>query len=46
MLELEESFLATDNVKGQRAFAVFTLGYPAEACEQQDRFDELRIHGL
>ena len=32
--------------KGQRAFAVFTLGYPAESREQQNRFDETRIHGL
>jgi len=29
---------------GQRAFAVFPLGYPAESRTQQDRFDESRIH--
>ncbi len=27
-----------------RAFAIFPLGYPAEEKEQQDRFDESRIH--
>ena len=27
-----------------RAFAIFPLGYPAEEREQQDRFDESRIH--
>lgn len=27
-----------------RAFAVFPLGYPDEAREQQNRFDEKRIH--
>lgn len=31
---------------GQRAFAVFPLGYPAEERTQQDRFDESRIHFL
>lgn len=30
--------------EGQRAFAVFPVGYPAEAREQQDRFDPGRIH--
>ena len=29
---------------GQRAFAVFPLGYPAESRTHQDRFDESRIH--
>ena len=29
-----------------RAFAVFPLGYPAEEKEQQDRFDESRIHWM
>ena len=28
----------------QRAFAIFPLGYPAEAGRDQDRFDESRIH--
>lgn len=32
--------------EGQRAFAVFPLGHPAEAKRQQDRFDESRIHRL
>lgn len=27
-----------------RAFAIFPYGYPAEEREQQDRFDESRIH--
>ena len=27
-----------------RAFAIFPYGYPAEVKEQQDRFDESRIH--
>ena len=31
---------------GLRAFAVFPYGYPAEEREQQDRFDENRIHWL
>ena len=26
------------------AFSIFALGYPAEEREQQDRFDESRIH--
>lgn len=30
--------------EGQRAFAIFPLGYPAESRKQQDRFDESRIH--
>ena len=29
---------------GQRAFAIFPLGYPAEEKQQQDRFDASRIH--
>ena len=32
---------ATENL---RAFAIFPYGYPAEEREQQDRFDESRIH--
>ena len=31
---------------GQRAFAIFPLGYPAEVRTQQDRFDPERIHYL
>ena len=27
-----------------RAFALFPFGYPAEEREQQNRFDEKRIH--
>jgi hypothetical protein len=30
--------------EGLRAFAIFPYGYPAEEREQQDRFDESRIH--
>ena len=29
---------------GLRAFAIFPLGYPAEERQQQNRFDETRIH--
>jgi len=29
---------------GLRAFAIFPLGYPAEERQQQNRFDESRIH--
>ena len=30
--------------EGLRAFAIFPLGYPAEERQQQDRFEESRIH--
>ena len=30
--------------EGLHAFAIFPLGYPAEERQQQDRFDESRIH--
>ena len=30
--------------EGLRAFAVFPLGYPAESRQQQDRYDESRVH--
>lgn len=30
----------------RRAFAVFPFGYPAQEKEQQNRFDEARIHWL
>ena len=30
--------------EGLRAFSIFPLGYPAEEREQQDRYDENRIH--
>ena len=30
--------------EGLHAFAIFPLGYPAEERQQQDRFDENRIH--
>ena len=30
----------------QRAFAVFPFGYPAQEKEQQNRFDDTRIHWL
>ena len=32
--------------KGQRAFAIFPIGYPTETKQQQDRFDAVRIHYL
>ena len=31
---------------GQRAFAIFPLGYPAEKRKQQDRWDPARIHWI
>lgn len=30
----------------QRAFAIFSLGYPAEERKQQDRYEESRVHYL
>ena len=45
---LEERMKAVEKVlelpEGLRAFAIFPYGYPAEEREQQDRFDESRIH--
>lgn len=45
---IEERMKAVEEIvgipEGQRAFAVFPLGYPAEKREQQDRFDPARIH--
>ena len=45
---VEERMRAVEEVlglpEGQRAFAVFPLGYPAESRQQQDRYDESRIH--
>ena len=45
---VEERMRAVEDIvgipEGLRAFAVFPLGYPAEEREQQDRFDESRIH--
>ena len=47
---LEERMEAVEKIVGiphdQRAFAVFPLGYPAEAKDQQNRFDESRIHWI
>ena len=44
----EERMQAVENIlalpEGVRAFAVFPLGYPAEARERPDRFDPGRIH--
>ena len=44
----EERMLAVEQLvgipEGLRAFAIFPLGYPAEERQQQDRFDESRIH--
>ena len=34
------------NSDGLHAFALVPVGYPAETREQQDRFDESRIHYL
>ena len=41
MKEVEEILGMPD---GLRAFAIFPYGYPAEEREQQDRFEESRIH--
>lgn len=35
-----------DLPEGQRAFAIFPLGYPAEEKQQQDRWDPSRIHEI
>ena len=44
----EERMQAVEQIvgipEGLRAFAIFPLGYPAEERQQQDRFDESRIH--
>ena len=41
MKEVEEILDIPDSL---RAFAIFPYGYPAEEREQQDRFEESRIH--
>jgi len=45
---VEERMRAVEEIiaipEGQRAFALFPVGYPAESRKQQDRFDEARIH--
>ena len=41
MKEVEEILNIPDSL---RAFAIFPYGYPAEEREQQDRFEESRIH--
>lgn len=47
---VEERMKAVEEIvgipEGQRAFAVFPMGRPAEQKQQQDRFDEKRIHRL
>ena len=47
---VEERMTAAEEIvgipEGQRAFAVFPMGHPAEQKQQQDRFDEKRIHRL
>ena len=47
---VEERMKAVEEIvgipEGQRAFAVFPMGHPAEQKQQQDRFDEKRIHRL
>ena len=41
MKDVEEILDMPDDL---RAFAIFPYGYPAEEREQQDRFEESRIH--
>ena len=41
MKDVEEILNIPDSL---RAFAIFPYGYPAEEREQQDRFEESRIH--
>ena len=41
MKSVEEILAIPDTM---RAFAIFPYGYPAEERQQQDRFDENRIH--
>ena len=45
---VEERMLAVERIldipEELRAFALFPLGYPAEERQQQDRYDESRIH--
>lgn len=41
MKSVEEILAIPDTM---RAFAIFPYGYPAEERQQQDRFDESRIH--
>lgn len=47
---IEERMKAVEEIvgipEGQRAFAVFPLGYPAEKQDQQDRWDPERVHYL
>lgn len=46
----EERMKAVEEIvgisEGQRAFAVFPFGYPAETRNQQDRFHADQIHWL
>lgn len=41
---MEKAEVALGNPDGLHAFAVVPVGYPAESKEQQNRFDEERIH--
>jgi nitroreductase len=47
---IEERMRAVEEIvgipAGQRAFAIFPLGYPAEQRQQQDRWDPKRVHYL
>lgn len=47
---IEERMCAVEKIidmpAGLEAFSLFPLGYPAQSGEQQDRFDEGRIHYL
>ena len=47
---VEERMRAVEEIvgipEGQRAFAIFPLGYPAESRAQQDRWDPERIHWI
>lgn len=46
----EERMKAVEEIvgipEGQRAFAVFPFGYPAESKEQENRFNAQRVHYL
>ena len=47
---VEERMQAVEEIvgipEGQRAFAIFPLGYPAESRAQQDRWDAERVHWI
>ena len=41
---MEEVHRLLDLPENVKVFSMFALGYPAEIREQQNRFDETRIH--